>query len=156
VTKEIEEGVIYENDGVKVTAFLVDHGPLKPAFGYRVDYAGHSVAMSGDTRFSENLIHYSEGVDLLIHESSGAGTVAPPNPKETERERIQREKVANIHTSAAQTAVIFNRVKPRLAVYAHGGGPLTMAEARKTYGGPLEDGEDLMTIEIGTQIELHR
>ena len=156
VTKEIAEGVIYENAGVKVTAFLVDHGPIKPAFGYRVDFAGRSVAMSGDTRFSENLIHHSQGVDLLIHESSGAGRVAAPNPGETERERIQREKVAGIHTSAAETAVIFNRVKPRLAVYAHGGGPATVAEARKTYAGPLEDGEDLMTIEIGDRIEVRR
>ena len=156
VTKEIDEGVVYENEGVKVTAFLVDHGPTKPAFGYRVDYAGHSVAMSGDTRFSENLIHYSEGVDLLIHESSGAGRMAAPNPRETERERIQREKVAGIHTSAVETAVVFNRVKPRLAVYAHGGGPATVAEARKTYAGPLEDGEDLMTIEIGDRIEVRR
>jgi ribonuclease Z len=156
VTKEIDEGVIYENNGVKVTAFVVDHGPTKPAFDYRVDYAGHSVAMSGDTRFSENLIQHSRGVDLLIHESSGAGRVAAPNPGETERERIQREKVAAIHTSAAETAVVFNRVKPRLAVYAHGGGPLTVAEARKTYVGPLEDGEDLMTIEIGDRVEVRR
>ena len=51
--RDIEEGVVYEADGVKVTAFLVDHGPLKPAFGYRVDYKGHSVASSGDTKLSE-------------------------------------------------------------------------------------------------------
>ena len=35
---------MYEADGVKVTAFLVDHGPVKPAFGYRIDYRGRSVA----------------------------------------------------------------------------------------------------------------
>jgi ribonuclease Z len=77
-SSDIREGTIYEKNGVKVTAFLVDHGPVKPAFGYRVDYAGHSVAMSGDTRFSENLIKHSQGVDLLIHE---AAQNRPPNPK---------------------------------------------------------------------------
>jgi ribonuclease Z len=154
--KDIEEGVIYENNGVRVTAFLVDHGPVKPALGYRVDFAGRSVAMSGDTRFSENLIRHSQGVDLLIHESAGAGRVNPPNPRQTERERMQQEKVVGIHTPADQTALVFNRVKPRLAVYAHGGGPLAVAEARKTYAGPLEDGEDVMTIEIGDRIEVRR
>ena len=80
----------------------------------------------------------------------------PPSRGQTERERLQREKIAGIHTPADQTAVVFNRVKPRLAVYAHGGGPLTMAEARKTYNGPLEDGQDLMTIEIGDRIDVRR
>src|SRR3954469_8243730 len=66
LAKDIEQGVVYENAGIKVTAFTVDHGRVKPALGYRVDFGGHSVVLSGDTRFSENLIHYSQGVDLLI------------------------------------------------------------------------------------------
>ena len=153
-TTDIQEGAIYEKNGVKVTAFLVDHGPVKPAFGYRVDYAGRSVAMSGDTRFSENLIKHSQGVDLLIHE---AAQIYPPNPKQSERERAQQEKITrDLHTTADQTAVVFNRVKPRLAVYAHGGDSAVLAEARKTYSGPLEIGEDLMTIEIGAQIKVKR
>ena len=149
---DIQEGVIYERNGVKVTAFLVDHGPVKPAFGYRVDYAGRSVAMSGDTRFSENLIRHSQGVDLLIHE---VAPIFPPDPKQTERARTLREKIIReLHTTAEQTGVVFNRVKPRLAVYSHGGDPVIVAEARKTYSGPLEIGEDLMTIEIGDRIEV--
>jgi ribonuclease Z len=48
--KEISDGVVYDSGGVKVTAFEVDHAPVKPAFGYRVDYAGRSVVLSGDTR----------------------------------------------------------------------------------------------------------
>jgi ribonuclease Z len=66
--EDIQPGVLFENDGVKVTAFLVDHGPVKPAFGYRVDFHGHSVVLSGDTRYSENLIKYAQGTDVLIHE----------------------------------------------------------------------------------------
>ncbi len=150
---EIQEGTIYEENGIKVSAFLVDHGPVKPAFGYRVDYLGHSVAMSGDTSFSENLINHARGVDLLIHESANTN---PPNPNQSERERAQQEKIKTLHTPAEQTAAVFNRVKPRLAIYAHGGDPAVLAEARKTYSGPLEIGEDLMTIEIGDQIEIKR
>jgi ribonuclease Z len=65
---DIKEGVVFEKNGVKITAFEVDHERVKPAFGYRIDYAGRSVVLSGDTRRSENLIRYSKGVDLLIHE----------------------------------------------------------------------------------------
>jgi ribonuclease Z len=66
---DIKEGVVFAEDGVTVTAFLVDHRPIEPAFGYRVDYGGRSIAMSGDTRFSENLIKFTRGVDVLVHEA---------------------------------------------------------------------------------------
>jgi len=42
VAKDIEQGVVYQNGDLKVTAFTVDHAPIKPAFGYRIDYGGHS------------------------------------------------------------------------------------------------------------------
>ncbi len=58
-TTDIEEGIVYEKDGVKVIAFLVDHYPVVPAFGYRIEYAGHSVVL-GDTRYSENLIKFAK------------------------------------------------------------------------------------------------
>jgi len=64
--KDIEQGVVYDSGGIKVTAFTVDHGPVKPAFGYRIDFAGHSVVLSGDTRYSENLIRFSQGTDVLV------------------------------------------------------------------------------------------
>jgi ribonuclease Z len=80
-----------------------------------------------------------------------------PDPKATERERAQQEKIImELHTTAEQTAEVFNRAKPRLAVYSHGGGTAELAEARKTYAGPLEIGEDLMTIELGDRIEVKR
>ena len=64
-----KEGVVYEQNGVKVTAFEVNHGDaIKPAVGYRIDYKGHSVVISGDTRYNENVIKYGTGADLLIHE----------------------------------------------------------------------------------------
>jgi ribonuclease Z len=66
---EIKEGVVYDREGVKVSAFEVNHGDLvKPAFGFRVDYDRRSVVMSGDTRFNENLIKHATGTDLLIHQ----------------------------------------------------------------------------------------
>ena len=75
VSHDIKQGIVFDEQGVKVTAFLVDHGPVTPAFGYRVDYRGHSVALSGDTRVSENLIRFAQGVDVLVHEVVDADTV---------------------------------------------------------------------------------
>lgn len=61
--------VVFEKDGLKVTAFPVKHDPVKPAVGYRFDYKGRSVSISGDTAYSESLIENSKGVDVLIHEA---------------------------------------------------------------------------------------
>ena len=156
VAKDIEQGVVYQNGGLKVTAFTVDHAPIKPAFGYRIDYGGHSVVLSGDTRYSENLIHFAQGADVLIHEvidpEAFRGGNAVFNPERT-------QKVIAHHTTAEQAGTIFSQVKPRLAVYSHIVPPNAanlVAQTRKTYSGPLEVGEDLMSIEIGDKIEVHR
>jgi ribonuclease Z len=152
---DVKEGKIFEQGGVTVTAFLVDHGPVKPAFGYRVDFGGHSVALSGDTRFSENLIRHSQGVDVLIHETIDADTLrrVPGN-----RTSEQVESIIAHHTSLQEAGEVFNRVKPKLAVYSHflGKDDDLIVGTRKTYSGPLEVGEDLMTIEIGDRVEIHR
>jgi ribonuclease Z len=156
VAKDIEEGVVYNRGGVKVTAFLVDHGEIKPAFGYRVDYGGRSVTMSGDTRASENLIKSAQGTDVLIHE-----VIDPDAFRETVTADTRRQKNAIIghHTTPEQAGIIFARVKPRLAVYSHivpPDVPDLLPQTRKTYAGPLEVGEDLMSIEIGDKIDVHR
>lgn len=150
VATDIREGVVYEHNGVKVTAFLVDHGPVKPAFGYRVDAGGHSVAMSGDTRFSENLIKHAAGVDVMIHETGP--TVEQLTAKGFTAK--QAKQIVNHHTPAAQAGVVFSRVNPRLGVFAHGGGRAAVAEASKTFKGPIEPGEDLLTITVGDKIEV--
>ncbi len=154
--KDIEQGVVYENGGVKVTAFTVDHGPVKPAFGYRVDFAGHSVVLSGDTRFSENLIHFSEGTDVLVHEVIDPEAFRSKNPSMSV-ERVQ--SVVAHHTTPEQAGTVFARVKPKLAVYSHivpGDTTDLIALTRKTYSGPLEVGEDLMSIDLGEKVVVKR
>ncbi len=152
LAKDIEQGIVYENGGIKVTAFEVDHGPVKPALGYRVDFAGHSVVLSGDTRYSENLIHFSEGADVLIHEVMDPDAFHLANPS-TSPERVQR--ILAHHTTPEQAGTVFARVKPKLAVYSHIVPPDAsnlIPLTRKTYSGPLEVGEDLMSIEIGEKV----
>jgi ribonuclease Z len=61
--------VVFEADGLRITMFRVDHAPVDPAVGYRFDFAGRSVVVSGDTRRSESLIRHAKGADLLVHEA---------------------------------------------------------------------------------------
>jgi ribonuclease Z len=154
--QDISQGVVYEKNGIKVTAFLVDHGVVQPALGYRVDFAGHSVTLSGDTRYSENLIRFAHGTDLLIHE------VIDPEMFRAQAPLLNPEQASKViahHTTPEQAGAIFTQVKPKLAVYSHivpGDAPNVLPLTRKTYSGPLELGEDLMSIEIGEKVEVRR
>ncbi len=154
VSHDIGEGVVYERNDVKVTAFLVDHGMVQPAFGYRVDYAGRSVAISGDTRPSENLIRFSKGVDVLVHE------VLDPDESSQKPTRYTKDQLVSIidhHTAPEEAGEVFSKVKPRLAVFSHTrGNPGILPKARSTYTGRMEVGEDLMMITVGEEIEVKR
>jgi len=66
--KDMDEGVVYDQNGVRVTAFTVKHANLKDAFGFRVDYGGHAVVISGDMAPNENFVKYAQGADVVIHE----------------------------------------------------------------------------------------
>jgi ribonuclease Z len=150
VSHDIKEGIVFDEQGVTVTAFLVDHGRVKPAFGYRVDYRGHSVALSGDTRVSENLIRFAHGVDVLVHEVVDADTVRARSGDPRGLERI-----ISHHATPEQAGEVFARVKPRLAVYSHASNAESvMAQTRNTYAGPLQGPEDMLTIEIGEKIDV--
>jgi ribonuclease Z len=154
------DGAVYERNGVTVTAFEVDHGDLiKPAYGYRIDYDGRAVVLSGDTRYNENVVKYAIGTDLLIHE------VAIARPELMREAYIQR--IMAHHTTARQAGVVFARTQARLAAYTHlvflasKDVPAAtvadlIAETRQTYGGPLEIGEDLMSFEIGKTVSVQR
>src|SRR5262245_57389710 len=60
-----EGAVLIEDEELTVTAFRVEHPPVEPAVGYRFDYRGRSLLLSGDTVKSANLAHFAAGVDVL-------------------------------------------------------------------------------------------
>src|SRR5207248_9163548 len=78
--KEIEQGEIFNDGLARVSAFLVDHGAVKPAFGYRIDSANHSVVISGDTKFCQTLVDFARGADCLIHAAWSASWKNPAPP----------------------------------------------------------------------------
>ncbi|MBN1104006.1 MAG: MBL fold metallo-hydrolase [Deltaproteobacteria bacterium] len=154
VAEDVGVGVVYEREGVRVTAFEVDHRPIQPSYGYRIDYRGRSVVLSGDTRFCENLIRHAKGADLLVH---NVGAARPEDLQVSERYR----RIMALHSHPEETGEVFARVNPGLAVYTHMvlfkvGREEIIERTRKTYAGPLVIGEDLMAFEIGEGIRVVR
>ena len=148
---EIEEGVVYDGCGITIIAFEVDHGGEQlDAYGYRIDYGGRSVVLSGDTTLNENLIAHSQNVDLIVHEvTHGMGDGI---------ERSNLERIRRNHTIPKDAGSVFNRTKPKMAAYNH---LLLFGDAtcndlvpatRETYHGPLVVGEDMMQFDIGVEV----
>lgn len=63
------KATVWEADGVRITSIKVAHPPIQPAYAYRVDYKGRSVAISGDTVYSPDFVASAEGVDVMFHEA---------------------------------------------------------------------------------------
>lgn len=155
--------VILDEDGVKITAFRVSHDPVDPAVGYRFDYKGRSVVISGDTAPSPVLERQSKGVDLLVHEALSPNMVAILRDGAIRAGKPKRAKIfADIpgyHTSPEDAARIAQRSGAKALLLTHIIPPLQVralegpfaGEARKLYRGPLwiaRDG-DLITLPAG-------
>jgi len=139
--KDIEEGEVYNDGLARVSSFLVDHGTVKPAFGYRIDSGGHSVVISGDTTFCQNLVDFARGADCLIHAAWSAGwkNSAPPSQRSI--------------ASAEDAGRVFAIVKPKLGVVYHYKDEEGLSDAvHKEYNGPLVIARDLMVINVGKTV----
>lgn len=68
-SKTIAEGVIVDQDGLRITAFEVSHPPIEPAFGYRLDYGDRSVVISGDSLVTDKIVEISNGADVVLHDA---------------------------------------------------------------------------------------
>lgn len=113
---EIRGGVVYEKDGVRVTAIAVEHGAWKNAFAYRIDAANRSIVISGDTRPSEALVKAAAGVDILIHEVYSAARLKPEDrPGGKDWPRYCRE----YHTSDVELGALAARIRPKLLILDH-------------------------------------
>lgn len=162
---DVEAGVFFDKDGLKITAFDVEHMPINietgeslglegATLGYRIDYKGRSVLFSGDTRStpSSEIIPVGKGVDVLIHETQ---VPAPGNSPEA----ILANVSLSVHSTPAQVAYVFNQTRPRLAVYSHIIPPeITSNEliSLTDYDGEMLVAEDLMTMIIGDDIVIGR
>lgn len=115
--------VIWNEDGVKVTAFRVDHRPVEPAVGYRFDYAGRSLVISGDTVKSPEIERISEGVDLLVHEALAAHLVAILTEAATQQGRSALAKITrdilDYHATPVEAAETAQAAGARHLLFYH-------------------------------------
>ena len=122
-TVDLNQPKIIDEDGLIVTAFEVVHDPVKPALGYRFDYKGRSLVISGDTSYSENLIENSRDVDVLIHEAQANHMInlmrdfnlqmgANLNAK-------LMEDITTYHTTLVEAAEIANLANVKHLIFYH-------------------------------------
>ena len=135
---DIQPGVIYQDDRVKVTAFKVEHGTWPEALGYRFDAEGKSIVFSGDTRPTDSVVQACNGCDVLVHEAYAGDS--------KDAWMIYMRK---FHTSATELGEIAARARPKLLVVTHEGYPGgsteadMLAEIRKAFKGEVKIAHDL-------------
>lgn len=134
-------GEVYRDDNVRVTAFAVNHGSWKHAYGYRFDTPDRSIVVSGDCAQSESVIRACNGCDVLIHEVySGEGFARRP----AEWQRYH----SKFHTSARELSEIAVRARPGLLILYHqlmwgASKESILGEIAEKYSGKVVFGEDL-------------
>jgi ribonuclease BN (tRNA processing enzyme) len=109
---EIRPGVVYRDENVTVTAFLVKHGIWKEAYGYKFETKDRRIVLSGDTAPTDAVIKACDGCDVLLHE------VYNPHGDELKEEHWQKY-FATFHTSPAELGDIARRAHPKLLVVYH-------------------------------------
>jgi ribonuclease Z len=152
--------VVLNDRGLKVTAFPVDHDPVEPAVGYRFDYKGRSVVISGDTAPSSSLNTAARGTDLLVHEALQPRLVARLTEALAARgisntAQITRD-ILNYHSSPEQAAdaaraagakqLLLTHIVPPLPLrFAY---PAFLGKAADHFDGPITIGEDGMIFSL--------
>jgi len=146
-------GPVMQDDNVKVTAALVDHPPVKPAFAYRFDCPDRSIVISGDTRPSQNLVKLAQGADVLVHEVMYLPALEQLIATETNAKTLREHLLAS-HTTSEQVGRIATEAGVKTLVLSHfvpGGYPFLKDEVwfdavRPYFSGNLIVGRDLLEL----------
>ena len=160
MTEEQDSAVIYQEDGLKITVFRVDHEPVEPAFGVRFDYKDRSVVISGDTAKDDRVATNCDGCDLLVHEVLNRDMVGT---MEAAAKKAGNDRVAKIafdipsyHATPVEAAEIATKGKAKMMVFNHivPAIPLGYLNAyymkgvSDAYDGPVVLGEDGMLFSL--------
>ncbi len=125
---------VLEENGLKITAFTVNHAPVAPAYGYRFDYKGRSVVISGDTVKCANLVTQATGADVLIHEAQSPNLVKLIQSVAESRGNARIAKIMSdirrYHTTPVEAASEANQAGVAMLVLSHLGPPTPNLLAR--------------------------
>lgn len=146
-------GVVMQDENVKVTAALVAHPPVTPAFAYRFDCPDRSIVISGDTRPSAALVKLARGADVLVHEVMHVPSIDALIARESNA-RTLREHLLASHTTTEQVGKLATEAGVKTLVLSHfvpGGHPFVPDEVwynavRPHFTGQLIVGRDLLEV----------
>jgi ribonuclease Z len=144
--------VVLERDGLRVTAFAVDHRPVAPAYGYRFEYRGRSVVISGDTARTENVTLHSKGADVLVHEVLAHRFIKMLSEELGRRgdERMAQltADILEYHADPAEAVAVAEEAGVRVLVFTHLVPAVPGPFLNHVYLGDV-DVPDSMTVVIG-------
>jgi ribonuclease BN (tRNA processing enzyme) len=148
-----QPGVVLDDGTVKVTAALVDHPPVVPAFAYRFDAADRSIVISGDTAPCDRLVALARGADLLVHEALYLPAVDALLARVPNAVRLREHLLAS-HTTVEDAAKIAAAAGVKTLVLSHlvpADDPevtdaLLIAAAQPHFAGRIVVGQDLMAL----------
>jgi ribonuclease BN (tRNA processing enzyme) len=151
---EMEPFEIYSDENVRVTAILVDHRPVFPAFAFRFETADGSVVISGDTGVCQNLVTISKDADLLLHECIDLEWISSlVGPESSRPDPYLMQHMLAAHTSIEQVGNQAEKSQVKTLVLTHlvpGNTPVEKWNlARRGFTGDFYVGEDLMHLGIG-------
>ena len=119
----VTPGTVVDEDGLVVTAFAVDHAPVAPAFGYRFDYRGRSVVISGDTVVSESLRLAAKNADLLLHDALSLPIVRALENAARQAGALRQAKILediqSYHAAAADLSALAESAGVRMLALYH-------------------------------------
>jgi ribonuclease BN (tRNA processing enzyme) len=148
-----EGGVVLQDERVTITAALVHHPPVVPAFAYRFDTPDRSIVISGDTAPSDNLLKLSQGADVLVHEALYAPgldrlVARVPNAQDLKRSIMSHHTAAEDAGYLAQTARVKTLVLSHLVPADDSGitDQMWIEAARVHFKGRIVVGKDLLEI----------
>lgn len=146
-------GRVLDDPNVKVTAAVVDHPPLTPAFAYRFDAADRSVVISGDTRPANALVELARGADVLVHEAMMPSAVDRlvanvPNAADLKRSILSHHTAAEDAGRIAQAAGVGTLVLSHLVPAEDPSltEDVWVAAARRYFRGRVILGRDLLEV----------
>lgn len=157
--------VVLQGGGLTVIAFTVDHDPVGPAVGYRFDYKGRAVCISGDTAKSANLISVCKGADVIVHDALQSRMVKDIEAAFAAEGDANTAKIfadiQDYHASPEQAAESAQEAGARMLVLSHLVPPLPHAylypaflgDARTRFGGEIVVGEDGMLFSLPARSE---
>lgn len=153
---ERNEGVVYDKDGIRITAFEVDHRPVSPAIAYKFEYNGKAVVISGDTIPVPNMVHHSHGADLLVHEAYNKEWLDGLIEQYPEYAQALSNP-AKYHTTTLEAAEIAAKAGVKHLVLTHhipapaaneAAEEAYVAGMRDIFKGPITVGRDLMAFDL--------